>query len=121
MQYLYVFNIVTLGLVSVEHRHIVWQINGQFNQSCHVASVVIPRRLVQQLMLAVADDLVSVAFARLYHVANHLVGRFGVAVVEILAYDVAVALDGPLVLIEHCALFVAHRGGEIGCLQIVCY
>lgn len=71
------------------------------------------------LALAVADNLISVAHASLYHTANHYVGGFWVTVIKVLSNHVSVTFYGTFVLVEYDTLLVANSDGEVCCIEIL--
>lgn len=54
-----------LLIVSIENRHLVRQVDGQLNQSSHITLFIIPWCLMQELMLAMTDNLIGITFTRL--------------------------------------------------------
>ena len=63
---------------------------------------------MQELMLAVTDNLIGVAFARFNHVSDHSTSFLSMTIIEILANHIAITVDGALVLIEYDTFLIAY-------------
>lgn len=105
--------------VAIQYRYIVRKVNGQFNKTRNSPAFIIPRGLMHQLVLPITDGLIGVGGTGLNHLTDYLPGFFTMAVVQILAYDVAVTFDCTFVLIKNNTFLVAYCCGEVYCIKVV--
>lgn len=88
-----------IRIVPIEYRHIVLKVYSQFYQPSYRTVPVKPRGLMNELALAVTDNLIRICRAGLDHAPDHLPGFLSVAVIQVVPHYITVTLDCASILV----------------------